>query len=162
MREQERARDSALASLSPLVSSAHVWRSADTFTRRNTVCLHTVWQSAKTNSSCRQQTLTRACLRGHSSSCTSESVKANIRGQTKKNYTDTCSQSYVRLLPLSVELEGVKDGWSLLPQVPQVNTIISQSTHQRSLSKQKGEFHCNSSISTKHGKQRCHYGRTCM
>lgn len=37
------------------------------------------------------------------------------------------------LLPLSVELEGVKDGWSLLPQVPQVNAVVSQSTHQRTL-----------------------------
>ncbi len=42
--------------------------------------------------------------------------------------------SLVHLLPLSVELERVEDGWSLLPQVPQVNTVIRQSTHQRPLS----------------------------
>lgn len=56
------------------------------------------------------------------------------------------SQSCANLLPLSVELEGVKDGWSLLPQVPQMNTVVSQSTHQRSLSSQKWHFHYNSQI----------------
>lgn len=48
--------------------------------------------------------------------------------QTYLHITALCA-----LLPLSVELEGVKDGWSLLPQVPQVNAVVSQSTHQRTL-----------------------------
>lgn len=59
---REREREIAHWLHSHLLCPLHVWRSADTFTRRNTVCLHTVWQSAKTNSSCRQQTLTLALL----------------------------------------------------------------------------------------------------
>lgn len=38
--------------------------------------------------------------------------------------------------PLSAELEGVEDGGSLLSQVPQVDTVVSQSAHERSLSEQ--------------------------
>lgn len=46
----------------------------------------------------------------------------------------------VHFSPFSVELEGVQDGRSLLPQVPQVNAVVGQSTHQRPLSLQNKAF----------------------
>lgn len=46
----------------------------------------------------------------------------------------------VHFSPFSVELEGVQDGRSLLPQVPQMNAVVGQSTHQRPLSLRKRAF----------------------
>lgn len=56
-------------------------------------------------------------------------------------HAHTHAQSKCRLSdrgwPLLVELEWVQHSWSLLSQVPQVNTVIGQSTNQRPLHDRK-------------------------
>ena len=92
------------------------------------------------------------CLCRHSSECEGLNEEAGEKKRFKKksellgtrwwngHTTDSSPQRCVHLIPLSVELEGVEDGWSLLPQVPQMNTVVSKCTHQRALSLQRGDM----------------------
>lgn len=62
MTNSERKREGASVSLSPPLPCAQFWRRAEAFAKGNVVCLHTVWEPAKTNSSHRQQTVTLPLL----------------------------------------------------------------------------------------------------
>lgn len=68
------------------------------------------------------------------SRCTRVSVRAVEREKLSQ-------RAQVRVSPLSVELERVENGWSLLPQVPQVNGVIVQGAHQCSLKRQTNRFY---------------------
>lgn len=40
---------------------------------------------------------------------------------------------YAECLPLPIKFKRMENGWKFLPQIPQMNTVICQSTNQRPL-----------------------------
>lgn len=72
---------------------------------------------------------------------TNGAAPVRVRGpRTKQGPGEAARRLRGGLLPFSVELEGVEDGWPLLPQVPQVDAVVGQRTHQRPLKGSKEYF----------------------